>query len=170
MPVGGTGKSRRDSSPERGDSPSRECGGRPRGLRRFLLRRQHLHPATRLDGPGGLEAALEQLQGYATAAEFWESEVLPRRVRGYRTAWLDELLATGRWLWRTARDGRDEPAIALVPRDFAGEWRCHPDEGEMSADERQVLEVLAGRGAASQPTWRGSRVWSPRGCTACSAT
>src|SRR5271157_4233202 len=114
----------------------------------FLLRRQHLHPATRLDGPGGLEAALEQLQGYAAPAEFWESELLPRRVRGYRTAWLDELLATGCWLWRAARDGRDEPSVALVPRDFAGAWRSHPDEGEMSADERQVLEVLAGRGAS----------------------
>ena len=114
----------------------------------FLLRRQHLHPATRLDGPGGLEAALEQLQGYAAAAEFWESEILPRRVRGYRTAWLDDLLATGCWLWRTARDGRDEPSVALVPRDFAGEWRCRLDEGEKSADERQVLDVLAGRGAS----------------------
>ena len=114
----------------------------------FLLRRQHLHPATRLDGPGGLEAALEQLQGYAAAAEFWESEILPRRVRGYRTAWLDELLATGCWLWRAARDGRDEPSVALVPRDFAGEWRCRLDEGEKSADERQVLDVLAGRGAS----------------------
>jgi len=114
----------------------------------FLLRRQHLHPAMRLDGPGGLQAALEQLQGYAAPAEFWESELLPRRVQGYRRAWLDELLATGSWLWRAARDGRDEPLVALVPRDFAGEWRCHPDEGEMSADARQVLEVLAGRGAS----------------------
>ena len=114
----------------------------------FLLRRQHLHPATRLDGPGGLEVALQQLQGYAAAAEFWESEILPRRVRGYRTAWLDDLLATGCWLWRAARDGRDEPSVALVPRDFAGEWRCRLDEGEKSADERQVLDVLAGRGAS----------------------
>ena len=59
----------------------------------FLLRRQHLHPATRLDGPAGLEAALDQLQGYAATAEFWENELLPRRVKGYQAAWLDDLLA-----------------------------------------------------------------------------
>jgi ATP-dependent Lhr-like helicase len=114
----------------------------------FLLRRQHIHPATQLDGPGGLEAALEQLQGYAAAAEFWESEILPRRVRGYRAAWLDDLLSTGTWLWRAARDGRDEPSVAFVPREFAGDWRCHVDPGEPSADERQVLDLLTGRGAS----------------------
>jgi ATP-dependent helicase Lhr and Lhr-like helicase len=114
----------------------------------FLLRRQHLHPATRLEGPGGLEAALEQLQGYAAAAEFWESEILPRRVQGYRAAWLDDLLATGCWLWRAANDGRDEPSVTFVPRDFAGDWHCHPGGGERLPDERQVLDVLTGRGAS----------------------
>ena len=89
----------------------------------FLVRRQHLHPATQLEGPGGVEQVLEQLQGYRGPAAFWESEILPRRVRRYRPAWLDELLATA------APGSGERPAmaatsrsVALVPRDFAGDW------------------------------------------------
>ena len=114
----------------------------------FLHRRQHLHPATRLAGPGGLEAALDQLQGYAVPAEFWESEILPRRVKGYQPACLDDLLATGFWLWRAAGDGRTEPLVALVDRDFEGDWRSPPSAGERSADELLVLEILGSRGAS----------------------
>ncbi len=114
----------------------------------FLLRRQHLHTATRLEGPAGLETALEQLQGYAAPAEFWESEILPRRVAGYKPAWLDDLLATGGWLWRAARGDKSEAAIALVGREFEGPWRDHPSETEKSADECQVIELLASRGAS----------------------
>ena len=44
--------------------------------------------------------------------------------------------------------GRDEPSVAFVPRDFEGGWRGQPDELEMPADERQVLELLASRGAS----------------------
>ena len=136
----------------------------------FLLRRQHLHPATRLDGPGGLEAALQQLQGYAAAAEFWESEILPRRVRGYRTAWLDDLLATGCWLWRrpamagTSLRSRWFPAISQASGDAA--WTRAKSR---RTSGRSSTSWPAGA-PASRPTWRGSRVWSPRGCAALSAT
>ena len=114
----------------------------------FLYRRQHLHQATRLDGPGGLEAALEQLQGYAAPAEFWESEILPHRVKGYKPVCLDDLLATGTWLWRAAGDGRAEPLVALVARDFEVGWRSTLNAGERSADELVVLEILGSRGAS----------------------
>ena len=92
----------------------------------FLIRRQHLHPATRLEGTAGLEKVLELLQGFAAAPAFWESELLPRRVRGYRSGWLDDLLAAGSWLWRAAADGRSEPLVALVPRGFTGAWPDRP--------------------------------------------
>ncbi len=114
----------------------------------FLLRRQRLHPATRLEGPAALEAALEQLQGYAATAELWESELLPRRLKGYQAAWLDDLLATGSWLWRAGSEGKDEPFVALVPREFEGRWPCQNAEVEKSADERLVLEILRSRGAS----------------------
>ncbi len=130
----------------------------------FLLRRQHLHAAARLQGQVGLEAVLDQLQGYAAPADFWESEILPRRIKGYQASWLDNLLASGSWLWRVAREERDEPAVTLVRRDFQG-GRCQClDEHNESADERKVLEILSSRGRASRPTWREWLVWSPCGC------
>ncbi len=66
----------------------------------FLLRRQHVHPATRGEGPAFVEVVLEQLQGFAAPAAVWEKEILPRRVKGYRPAWLDDVLGQGDWLWR----------------------------------------------------------------------
>ncbi len=66
----------------------------------FLLRRQHVHPATRGEGPAFVERVLEQLQGFAAPAAVWEKEILPRRVKGYRPAWLDDVLGQGAWLWR----------------------------------------------------------------------
>ena len=68
----------------------------------FLVRQQFLDASTRAEGPEGLEQVLERLQGYAVSAEFWENEILPRRVRNYRPAWLDDLLAGGAWPWRGA--------------------------------------------------------------------
>ena len=79
-------------------------GSTPRGVRRVLpevfadclLRRQHVHPASRCDGStAGVESVLEQLQGYAAPALLWESELLPRRVKDYRPALLDEVLSRG---------------------------------------------------------------------------
>ena len=121
---------------------------RPEVFADFLVRRQHLDPATRREGAAGLEQVLERLQGFAASAAFWENEILPRRVSGYRAAWLDDLLAGGSWLWRAASGGRDEPLVALVPRDFAGDWPSElPPDGHL-ADEAVVLELLTRRGAS----------------------
>ena len=120
---------------------------RPEVFADFVLRRQHLHPAERLKGTEGLEQALEQLQGFAATAGFWESELLPRRVADYRPSKLDELFAGGGWLWRASLSGREEPLTAIVARDFAGGW---PEAGEVEHDEAapQVLEALKQRGAS----------------------
>jgi ATP-dependent Lhr-like helicase len=114
----------------------------------FLVRRQHLHPATHKEGPSGLEEVLERLRGYAAAPEYWECEILPRRVRGYRSAGVDSLLAAGGWIWRASSDGRDVPLVALVPREFAGGWPSDLERSELSRDERQVLALLSSRGAS----------------------
>ncbi len=114
----------------------------------FLVRRQFLHAATRLEGPAGLERALEQLQGHASPAGFWESDVLPRRVRGYQPAWLDDLLATGCWLWRATSEGKEEPLVAFVPREFEGSWPAIANLAEQAGEERQVLDALTARGAS----------------------
>ena len=108
----------------------------------FVARRQHAHPETRLEGAAGLEQVLEALEGHSATAELWEQEILPRRVRDYRPARLDELLATGRWAWR-GLDGR----AALHRRDFAGAWPT-PEEDVASPDASAVVTYLREKGAS----------------------
>ena len=57
----------------------------------FVARRQHVHPATRWEGQGAVALVLEQLTGFAAPADLWETDLLPRRLRDFRPAWLDEL-------------------------------------------------------------------------------
>ena len=63
-------------------------------------------------------SVLEQLQGFAAPAAVWEDEILPRRVKDYRPAWLDDVLGRGTWLWRAVGAARDEPRVAFFLRDF----------------------------------------------------
>lgn len=116
----------------------------------FLLRRQHLLEPLSGEGTEGLERVLDQLRGLAAPAGFWESEILPRRVKGYRSDRLDHLLSGGSWLWRAAAAAgdRDEPIVALAPGDFAGGWPEPAESAEPSAEARTVLEVLCRRGAS----------------------
>src|SRR5206468_6600240 len=58
-------------------------------LGRFL---PHWHG---IDRRASLREALIPLQGIALPVSLWESEVLPRRVPGYRPEQLDQLRASG---------------------------------------------------------------------------
>jgi len=115
----------------------------------FVARRQHVHPETRLEGRAAVPLVLGQLQGFAAPAELWESEILPRRVRDFRPAWLDETLAEGGWTWRAEADGKGDPRVAIVPRDFAGRWpEREPEDRPGPAEaEARVLDLLTRRGA-----------------------
>ena len=66
---------------------------------RFLLRWQHVAPGTRLEGKRGLQEAIAQLQGFELPAVAWERHILPARIAGYRTSWLDELCLSGDVAW-----------------------------------------------------------------------
>ena len=115
----------------------------------FLLRRQHLRgTALAVEGTEGLERVLDQLRGLAAPASFWENEILPRRVKGYRPAWLDQLLAEGSWLWRAARDGGTSPPSRWCLASSPAAGPAASDAEEPSADARQVLEILTIRGAS----------------------
>ena len=114
----------------------------------FLLRRQHVHPATTGEGPAFVEAVLEQLLGFAAPAAVWENEMLPRRVKGYRPAWLDDVLGQGAWLWRAMGTAREDPRVAFFLRDFEGRPETEPGSVELSPDEQKVLEVLDRHGAS----------------------
>ncbi len=66
---------------------------------RFLLRWQHVAEGTQLEGKRGLFEAIAQLQGFEAPASAWERHILPARVHGYKTAWLDDLCMSGDVAW-----------------------------------------------------------------------
>src|SRR5262249_31940998 len=61
----------------------------------FLLRWQHVEPSTRRGEAQGLAEVLDRLQGLPLPGGLWEETVLPARVPGYQSRWLDEWVAGG---------------------------------------------------------------------------
>jgi ATP-dependent Lhr-like helicase len=114
----------------------------------FLLQWQHVHPRARVEGLRGLEQVLEQLQGLPLPTVLWESDVLPRRVENFRSAWLDEVLGRGDWLWRARAAARDDVCVAFFPRDSMAQPGGLDHPGELSPESAGVLELLARHGAS----------------------
>src|SRR3989449_2977618 len=130
---------------------------------RFLCRWQRAAPEARAEGPEGLAAVLELLDGYEVPAGAWESDVLPARLGEYDPLWLDGLCLSGEIAW-----GRLSPAassnghksgpirttpIALFRRERGAVWRSltvQPDPASLplSHSARAVLEALDQRGAS----------------------
>lgn len=115
----------------------------------FVARRQHVHPTTRWEGAAAFALILEQLAGHAAPADLWEADLLPRRVRDYRPAWLDDVLSGGGWLWRAeGESGRGEPLVAFAPREFLGRWPAPSEPPALADSEALVLAELERRGAS----------------------
>ena len=133
---------------------------------RFLLRWQRLAPGSRAEGPEGLAAVLDVLDGYELAAGAWESEVLPGRLMDYDPLWLDGLCLSGEIAWgrltairnaevgmrnRKAGPVRSTP-IALFRRDRGEIWRAGSPEIDpatlpLSSTAKAMLAAFEQRGA-----------------------
>ena len=99
---------------------------------------------------------VEQLQGLPLAASVWERDVLATRVRDYRHAWLDELLAAGEVVWVGRGPlGTGDGRIALYLRDQAPLLATEPggpeDEDWWSPVHAQLLDHLRQAGASFWP-------------------
>src|SRR5437588_782767 len=134
---------------------------------RFVLRWQRLTPEARAEGPDGLAAVLELLDGFEVPAGAWETDVLPARLGEYDPLWLDGLCLSGEIAWgrlsqtrnaeggtRSRRTGpiRTTP-VALFRRERGAVWRslvAEPDRAELalSHSAAAVLGVLDERGAS----------------------
>ena len=127
---------------------------------RFLCAWQHVAPATRLEGPRGVLAAVRQLAGFHAPAEEWERHLLPARVAGYRREWLDALAFSGEVAWgRLAGAGASaakSTPVALFPREDLETWlaiaepadaRGVAEGGPLHSDALALLEILTQRGA-----------------------
>ncbi len=123
---------------------------------RFLLGWQHARADARMEGPEGLAAILDQLEGIETGAAAWEADILPIRMHGYDPSWLDQLCLSGRTTWcrrvppqgRAAAPIRTSP-IAFCRRDRTRTWRFRRDDGDsMSSQAAATLAVLRESGAS----------------------
>ncbi|TFH88588.1 DEAD/DEAH box helicase [Billgrantia azerbaijanica] len=130
---------------------------------RFLLDWHGL--AERPEGHEALAGAVARLEGFPVAAGAWESEVLPARVADFSPLMLDQLLASGHFIWlrllppRPAEgEARQRPGplrntpVALIERQALADWRAvapAPDAAALplSGGARRVLEALQGGGA-----------------------
>ncbi|MBI4501433.1 MAG: hypothetical protein HY700_09760 [Gemmatimonadetes bacterium] len=132
---------------------------------RFLFRWQRVAPDSRTQGPEGLAAVLELLDGCELAAGAWESDVLPSRVEDYDPLWLDALCLSGEIGWARLtptlpmnQDGRRAGPIRSTPislfrRENAACWRSlEPERGSgplpLSAAAESVLQALQAHGAS----------------------
>ena len=66
---------------------------------RWLMRWQHVAPASQVHGERGTLEVLQQLQGFEIPANAWERHILSRRVADYDPKWLDQLCMTGAVGW-----------------------------------------------------------------------
>jgi ATP-dependent Lhr-like helicase len=84
-------------------------------FQRFLLAWQRVDNEHRTEGPAGVEAVLELLDGMGLAAAAWEPEVLALRVKDYTPQWLDQLCLTGRIGWGRLSPPQNTNARSPVP-------------------------------------------------------
>jgi len=134
---------------------------------RFLFRWQRVAPDAHAEGPEGLAAVLDLLDGYELAAGAWESDVLPARLADYDPLWLDGLCLSGETAWgrltamRNAEVGtRNRKAgpirttpVALFRRERGAVWHAatpdlDPAALPLSHTGRALLATLDERGAS----------------------
>ena len=133
---------------------------------RFLFKWQRVATGSRGEGPEGLAAVLDLLDGYEVAAGAWESEVLPARLTDYDPLWLDGLCLSGEVAWgrltatRNAEGGTrnrkvgpvKSTPIALFRRDRGEIWRAglpeiDPATLPLSSTAKAMLAAFDTRGA-----------------------
>jgi ATP-dependent helicase Lhr and Lhr-like helicase len=129
-------------------------------FQRFLLTWQRVDPEHRAEGPDGVEAVLDLLDGMELAAAAWEPDVLALRVKDYTPQWLDQLCLTGRVGWgrlsppqnlnaRGAVPLRSTP-IALFDRENLASWlelSGQLSSPDFTPDTDLVLRTLSQSGA-----------------------
>ncbi len=116
-----------------------------RTLARFLPAWQGvIQPRHGLDG---LLDTIQQLQGLVMPFSVWEDEILPRRVKGFHPAQLDELCAAGEIVWRGFETlGSDDGRISFYLHDQTGLLAPPPEplDDEVSV---KMVDWLSKRGA-----------------------
>ena len=138
----------------------------PADYMRFLFAWHGIGSSAPADGPRGLLAVLDRLQGFEAPAVSWERDLLPARLSGYDPGWLDVACLGGHVVWgrllppsptadpERPRTGpvRNTP-LAFFDREELDAWMDlapWPQLGEerLSHEARLVLTSLRERGPA----------------------
>ena len=97
-----------------------------------------------------LKAVMEQYCGQPYPAAMWEESIFPARVKGYRPALLDSLLAEGDYFWHLRPDG-----TLSFEKSEDIDWDSEGDTDDLSGQcaaltehEKILYEQLQKRGAA----------------------
>jgi ATP-dependent helicase Lhr and Lhr-like helicase len=117
---------------------------------RFLLRWQRVAPGTQREGRAGVAATIAQLQGFEIPAGVWEESVLPSRVSGYRSAWLDELCMSGEVAWARLKVRDDQDGVS-PPRSSTSASRATPVTLVMRSDLPWLLQSVRGEAQPLEP-------------------
>jgi ATP-dependent Lhr-like helicase len=134
-----------------------------RDFMRFLFAWQRVGPA-RMEGQQALTPIVFQLEGFEAAAAAWESEILPARIKGYESGWLDDLCLAGRTTWARLRPlnarvggGETKPSpvrttpITLLARRDAHLWSSlspKADSTALSPAAQAVASYIRQHGAS----------------------
>ncbi len=123
---------------------------------RFLFGWHRILPENQPEGPSGLLAILEQLEGYEAPARCWEGDLLPARLAHYDPAWLDQLCLSGKIVWSRLRSPRSGTSplrttpIALCTRRRLRGWQSQgisPDHQGLSAAAKHIIECMTENGS-----------------------
>lgn len=130
---------------------------------RFLTRHHGVAWSHRRGGANGLFEVIAQLQGLDIPSVAWEQDILPLRVEGYQSEWLDELCLTGEVCWGRlfppprnpdksrpmASLTRVAPISLMLREDTVWLSARSPelDLDGLSTPAKQVYELLTARGA-----------------------
>ncbi|HUA77560.1 MAG TPA: hypothetical protein VMA86_07800, partial [Acetobacteraceae bacterium] len=125
---------------------------------RFLFAWQRASGETRLEGPESLGPVVALLEGFEAPAGAWETEILPARIAGYETAWLDDQCLSGRVAWARlspAAAGSRAPVrttpIALLARRNRALWTRlagAPETARPGPKAERLMEALRAQGAS----------------------
>ncbi len=116
----------------------------------FLLRRQHVHPATRGEGPAFVEVGPGAVAGVRRAGgAAGKTRSCPAGSRATDRPGSTTFWARGTWLWRAQGAARDQPRVAFFLRDFGrtSRGRAGPRLSSRRTEQR-LIEVLERHGAS----------------------
>ncbi|MBP7863037.1 DEAD/DEAH box helicase [bacterium] len=131
----------------------------------WLFNWQHVSSLGQLIGEHGTLEVLRQLQGFEIAANAWETQILPQRVKNYNSTHLDKLCLTGQVGWgRLSRHPSVfdmQSTTRVTPNGFSpiafylreeGMWyqehEVQINKSVLSTQGKLVLEYLERKGAS----------------------